>query len=189
MLYQGGLQAGRGLHNLINAMPHVQEGTLVFIGDGKLKDALKQQVVDMGLQQKVKFIGRVDYKDLARYTKNAYVGFQVLQNICFNHYSASSNKLFEYLMADVPVIASDLPEIRKVFNQYNVGELVNPDDPQSIAQAINKIVQDETMHASYVEGAKQAKHVYNWNNEKEKLYDVYRHAEDVHVKSFISALQ
>ena len=189
LLYQGGLQAGRGLHNLINAMPYVDEGILVFIGDGKLKDELKQQVVDMGLQQKVKFIGRVDYKDLARYTKNAYVGFQVLQNICFNHYSASSNKLFEYLMADVPVIASDLPEIRKVFNQYNVGELVNPDDPQSIAKAINKIVQDETMHASYVEGAKQAKHVYNWNNEKEKLYDVYRHAEDVHVKSFISALQ
>ena len=174
LLYQGGLQAGRGLHNLINAMTHVQVGTLVFIGDGKLKDELKQQVVDMELQHKVKFIGRVDYKDLARYTKNAYVGFQVLQNTCFNHYSASSNKLFEYLMADVPVIASDLPEIRKVFNQYNVGELVNPDDPQSIAQAINKIVSDEKLHSSYVKGARLAKTIYNWDNEKEKLMNVYR---------------
>lgn len=61
----------------------------------------------------MKFIPKVPLEDLPKYTKNAYLGFQVLNNVCFNHWSASSNKLFEYMMAEVPVIACSFPEIKK----------------------------------------------------------------------------
>ena len=53
----------------------------------------------MGLQDKVKFLSKVPLAELPKYTQNAYLGFQVLNNVCFNHYSASSNKLFEYMMS------------------------------------------------------------------------------------------
>lgn len=65
----------------------------------------------MGLEEKIRFIPKVPLAELPKYTKNGYIGFQVLNNVCFNHYSASSNKLFEYMMSQVPVVACNFPEI------------------------------------------------------------------------------
>ncbi|MFP3359894.1 glycosyltransferase, partial [Planococcus sp. SIMBA_143] len=76
LLYQGGLQAGRGLELLIKSMHKVEAGTLVFIGDGKLKELLKRQVVEEGLEEKVKFVPKVHMEFLPSYTKEAYIGFQ-----------------------------------------------------------------------------------------------------------------
>lgn len=114
LLYQGGIQIGRGLDKLVQAVPLFNEGTVVFIGDGKIKPTLIEMVKEMDLEGKVKFIPKIPLKELPKYTRNAYLGFQVLNNICFNHYSASSNKLFEYMMAGVPVVACDFPEIKKL---------------------------------------------------------------------------
>src|SRR5690606_38485720 len=121
LLYQGGIQAGRGLEKLIEAFPLFKEGTLVFIGDGKIKEKLQQMVKERGLEEKIRFIPKVPVRDLPKYTKNAYLAFQVLNNINFNHWSASSNKLFEYMMNEVPVVACNFPEIKKVVEGSQIG--------------------------------------------------------------------
>ncbi len=113
LLYQGGIQTGRGLEKLVEAYPQFDEGTLVFIGDGRIKEELQAMVKERNLEDGIKFLPKVPLKELPKYTKNGYLGFQVLNNVCFNHYSASSNKLFEYMMARVPVVACDFPEIKK----------------------------------------------------------------------------
>ena len=93
---------------------------MVFIGDGRIKPELQQMVKDMKLEDRVKFIPKVPVQDLIHYTKNAYLGFQLLNNVCFNHYSASSNKLFEYMMSGVPVVACSFPEIQGVVEKENI---------------------------------------------------------------------
>jgi glycosyltransferase involved in cell wall biosynthesis len=110
-LYQGGIQLGRGLEQLIDAAPLLSPNiVLVLVGDGRLRPVLEARVETLNLSERVKFTGRVPLDELLGYTACADVGLQILQNMCFNHYSTDSNKLYEYLTVGVPVVASDFPE-------------------------------------------------------------------------------
>lgn len=173
LLYQGGLQQGRGLELLIEAMDEIEEGHLLFIGGGKLTQSLKEQAEASKQTDRIHFLDKVPFQELPSYTREAYLGFQVLQNICFNHYSASSNKLFEYMMAHVPVISCDFPEIKKVVEETNTGLVVDSHNATEIANAVNQLVKDTSLRNQLSENTKQAKEIYNWNNEKSKLLEVY----------------
>ncbi|MFC6402030.1 glycosyltransferase [Mammaliicoccus sciuri] len=173
LLYQGGLQQGRGLELLIEAMDEIEEGHLLFIGGGKLTQTLKEQAEASKQADRIHFLDKVPFQELPSYTREAYLGFQVLQNICFNHYSASSNKLFEYMMAHVPVVSSDFPEIKKVVEETNTGLVVDSHNASEIANAVNQLVKDTSLRNQLSENTKQAKEIYNWNNEKSKLLEVY----------------
>lgn len=173
LLYQGGIQAGRGLKQLIQAVPKFKEGILVLIGDGRIKPDLVKMVNEMNLQEKIKFIPKVPLSELPKYTKNAYLGFQVLNNTNFNHYSASSNKLFEYMMAGVPVVACDFPEIKRVIEGENTGICIDSHNPSAIADAVNRLLEDRELHNQLSENSLKASKIYNWESEKECFLNVY----------------
>lgn len=173
LLYQGGLQYGRGLEVLIDAMKYIENGVLVIIGDGKLKDELFEKVSENNLTDKVKFIAKVPLDQLPSYTKQAYVGYQVLQNTSFNHYSASSNKLFEYIMAEVPVISCDFPEIKRVVEEENIGLTVKEVETKSIVEATQKLIDNPSLREEFSRNCESAKLKYNWENEKENLLNIY----------------
>ncbi|BEV39948.1 glycosyltransferase [Bacillus stercoris] len=173
LLYQGGIQIGRGLDKLIKAMPFINEGTLLFIGDGRIKKDLENMVNDMELHQRVKFLPKVPLSELPKYTRNAYLGFQVLNNVCFNHYSASSNKLFEYIMAGVPVIGCDFPEIKKVIQGEKVGLVVDSHDHLSIAKGVNTLLENTELRNQFHKNCGIAKRKYNWETEKSQLLSLY----------------
>ena len=178
LLYQGGIQPGRGLELLVQMLHHVNSGTLLFIGDGRQKEELVRMVESEGLETRVRFIPKVHLSELPAYTRNAYVGFQVLQDINYNHYSASSNKLFEYIMAHVPVISCNFPEIKKVVEGEEVGVAVDASDPKVLADAVNRLVSNEPLRDLYSENCRAAKKKYNWDLEKEKLLDVYKNLDE-----------
>ncbi|WP_419955121.1 glycosyltransferase [Neobacillus niacini] len=173
LLYQGGIQTGRGLDKLIKAVPMFKEGVLVLVGDGKIKKELQEMVKEMNLEEKVKFHPKVPLLDLPKFTRNGYIGFQVLNNVCFNHYSASSNKLFEYMMAGVPVVACDFPEIKKVVDQEQTGITVDSHNPMEIADAVNKILSNPTLREKYSKNSFAARNSYNWEEEKQEFLNVY----------------
>jgi glycosyltransferase involved in cell wall biosynthesis len=173
LLYQGGIQTGRGLDKLIQAVPKFDEGVLVLVGDGKIKKELQAMVEQMGLQDKVKFHPKVPLAELPKYTRNGYLGFQVLNNVCFNHYSASSNKLFEYMMAGVPVVACSFPEIKRVVENDGTGICVDSHDPDDIARAVNTLLENKELRDSYSANSQKAKDKYNWEEEKSIFLDIY----------------
>lgn len=173
LLYQGGIQTGRGLDKLIKAVPQFNEGILVLIGDGKIKKELQTMVEKMELQDKVKFLPKVPLADLPKYTRNAYLGFQVLNNVCFNHYSASSNKLFEYMMAGVPVVACSFPEIQRVVEGDGTGVTVDSHDPKSIADGVNWLLSHPEQHQQMKANSIVASEKYNWDNEKNIFLNIY----------------
>lgn len=177
LLYQGGLQQGRGLEKIIEAMPLIKEGVLVFIGAGKLTSQLKAQALQSSEKDRIYFLEKVPFQDLPSITREAYLGFQVLQNVCFNHYSASSNKLFEYMMAHVPVVSCDFPEIAKVVNEQEVGIAIDAHDHRNIAYAVNELLTKHELYEHVKANAEKAKHIYNWQNEKGKLLALYERIE------------
>ncbi|KEK25454.1 glycosyltransferase [Bacillus gaemokensis] len=174
LLYQGGIQTGRGLDKLIQAVPMFKRGTVVFIGDGRIKPDLQKMVVELGLENKVKFMSKVPVNELLHYTKNAYLGFQVLNNVCFNHYSASSNKLFEYMMSGVPVVACSFPEIQRVVEKEYTGICVDSHDPSSIAEGVNYLLDHPEERGKMRGNCFTARENYNWDNEKKIFVDIYK---------------
>lgn len=173
VLYQGGMQEGRGLFKLLEAFKDIEGAVLFMIGDGKERNNLIQAKNDLALGNKVIFIDRVPYQDLRTYTKAADIGIQFLENTNFNHYSASSNKLFEYLMAHVPVIGSKLPEIERVIEGESVGLTVNPGDTQALKEGLQQLIDDDDLRLSFKENTKAAKYKYNWEVDKTILQDLY----------------
>lgn len=188
LLYQGGVQMGRGLEKIVEAIPLFHRGHMVFIGDGRIKPDLIRKVNEMGLDKKVTFMDKVPVDDLIHYTKNAYLGFQVLNNVCFNHYSASSNKLFEYLMAGVPVVACSFPEIQKVVEGDYCGVCIDSHDAVDIARGVNEILDNPELREQMRANCFVARDKYNWLNEKKIFIEIYQEllAEENQVKGVVN---
>lgn len=182
LLYQGGIQEGRGLETIVLASQYIHQGVVVFIGDGKEKVKLKRLVKELNVSDRVKFIDKVPCETLREYTVDAFLGFQVLENVCFNHYSAASNKLFEYIMAEIPVIASDFPELARVIKTNDVGLLVQPGDAKRLAQSINHLINDNKLYKKCIESCRKAKKKYNWEQEKLRFLKIYSESLDEYEK-------
>jgi glycosyltransferase involved in cell wall biosynthesis len=172
-LYQGGLQPERGLEQLMEAAPQIEGGVIVFLGSGRSKPKLMARAAELCLEGKVYFHEAVPVEELPSWTACAYVGLQILQNTCFNHYSSLSNKLLEYMMAGVPVIANDLPEMRKVIEASGAGLIIDAADPREIARAVNTLLADPALRDRMAENARQARAQYCWEREEHKLRDLY----------------
>lgn len=173
VLYQGGLQQGRGLERLIDAAAQIPQAYFVFIGSGRLESVLKQKVADLQLHH-VYFIPTVPLQELLYYTVSADIGVQVLENTCLNHYSTDSNKLFEYIMAKLAIIASHFPEISRIIKQYDLGLLVAPDNTDELVRALNTLIHSITLRQYYQHQAGLAALHLDWEGQEKSLVDLYK---------------
>jgi glycosyltransferase involved in cell wall biosynthesis len=161
------------LEQLIEAVALLTRGVLVVLGDGPLLQQMKRDISQLGLTQRVHLLGRVSMAELPSYTAAANVGVALIQNVCLSYYYCLPNKLFEYLQAGVPVVASDFPEIRRVVQEFEVGELVDPSRPTEIAGAIQRLIDDPARYARLCLNARKAAERMNWEQEEERLIHVY----------------
>jgi len=173
VIYQGGQQPGRGLERLVRCALDVPHAYFVFVGGGSLHDDLKQLAEDLGLQARVFFIPTVPLAELPYFTASADIGVQPIENTCLNHFTTDSNKLFEYVVAGLPVVASDLPEIGKVVKQHDLGLLVKPGDTGALSEALNTLVERPDLRASYSENALRAANTLNWEEQEQGLLELY----------------
>lgn len=172
VLYQGGLQAGRGLEMFVRAAQGIDDAYFVLIGSGRLEDNLKELVRELDISYKVKFIPMVPLSELPDYTASANIGVQPLQNTCLNHYSTDSNKLFEYVLAGLPVVATNFPEISKIVNQYQVG-LLTDESLEGLISVIKKLVSEPQLREKYKENALKARRELCWESQETYLLDLY----------------
>lgn len=173
LLYQGLMNQGRALPEMIQAQKHTNENIkFVLMGDGPIKLKLQGLVTELKLDNKVFFIDRVDSSVLLQYTRGADVGI-VLQETekNFSKKLGIANKFFEYIHAGIPFVATDAPENRLVYNKYKVCKLVNPNhDIIEIAKAIDDLFNDDLM--KYKEASKKAAAEYNWDNQEELIHSI-----------------
>lgn len=173
VLYQGGLQAGRGLRMLVHAADHVPDVYFVFLGGGRQAAELLVLTETLGLSTRVHFIPTVPLTELPSYTASADIGVQPIEATCLNHFTTDSNKLFEYVMAGLPVVASRLPEIRRVVQAHELGLLVSPGNREELVEAVKRLVSDSVLRARYAENAREAAKVLNWESQEQALVDLY----------------
>lgn len=173
VLYQGGLQPGRGLPRLVQAAASVPDAYFVFIGGGRQAHELHLLAEQLGLNDRVKFIPTVALSELPSHTASADIGVQPIENTCLNHFTTDSNKLFEYVIAGLPVVATQLPEITKVVRAHDLGLLVPDSDTQALANAIQQLVDDPVLREHYRANAKKASQSLNWEAQEKGLLDLY----------------
>ena len=177
LLYQGSIQEFRGIEESIEAVTLLDRCVLVVIGYGYHRPTLEDAVHQRGLDDRVRFFGPIPNDELLYYTASADVGLCVIRGQSLSYRWSMPNKLFEYMMAGIPVVASDFEEMGRVVREEGVGTVCDPDDPQSIAAAVRAIIDDPDAEARFRAATRVAITRYNWDHEEQKLLALYRRLE------------
>jgi glycosyltransferase involved in cell wall biosynthesis len=174
LLSQGGLQKGRGALPMLQAVANVADCALVFLGDGPLGPELLRHAQDIGIAHRVFVLPAVPSIELPRYTASADVGVCLIESLGESYRLSLPNKLFEYLAAGLPVLASDGPEISTVINETGAGITVDAMDGQAVTQALQLLVHDQQVRLRCAENAARAGKLYTWDAEKNTLLEALR---------------
>jgi glycosyltransferase involved in cell wall biosynthesis len=173
VLYQGWMSEGRGLENLVRAAPLLHGGAVVvFMGYGEYQAALERLAAEAG-GGRVHFIPAVPQRDLLAYCASADVGVIPYQAVDLNNYYTSPNKLFDFIQAGLPIVASDLPYLRKVIVGDDLGVVAKLDRPQDYAAAINSVLALPDRGVRLRENLRRAAPSYTWAAQAAKLVEAY----------------
>ncbi|WP_158090060.1 glycosyltransferase [Pseudomonas sp. B28(2017)] len=175
LLFQGGFSAGRHLPELINAMALVKCQTvhLVLLGDGQLAAALSTQVKRLGLERRVFLHPAVPQRDLLEITAAADAGVIPYQAICLNNFYCTPNKLFEFIAAGLPILASDLPELRRIVSGNEIGQVADLSSVPSMASSIDSFFQDRAELQVWRETLSRVRERIDWQVEGARLQTLY----------------
>lgn len=176
VMYIGSFTTDRGIEEFILSGKYLMNYNinLLLQGFGGYENELRLLVEENNLSQNVQFIEPVDPENIINEIKrNAKIGVVLTKPTSLNHKLTVSNKLFDYINAEVPVIMSDVREHNYINEVYNVGEIVRDINPESIAKSIIKMYHDKIKYEKYRTNTIKAAKVLNWENEEIKLEIIY----------------
>ena len=174
ILYQGVLNPGRGIKPMIKALHFIDNLDLIIIGYGKVEEDLKAFVTQQKMTERVHFLGRVERDKLFNYTKQVTLGMVLEEPLGLSFMYSLPNKLFDYIHAEIPIIAGNLPEISRIINEFKVGVLVGDYQPKTIANAIHNLLEDKTLLSQIKENQQRAKEILCWEIECKKLDNYFK---------------
>jgi glycosyltransferase involved in cell wall biosynthesis len=175
ILQGAGINIDRGAEELVEAMKYINDAQLLIIGGGDVWPLLEKKIKTNNLEEKVRLIKKIPKEELLQYTLNADLGVSIDKNTNPNYYNSLPNKIFDYLHAGIPIVASKLPEIENIITQYKVGVFIQSHDPQTIAKSIS----DFFVAGAYMEAKQntaQAARELNWGNERQKYLELVKNA-------------
>lgn len=175
VLVQGtGINVDRGIEELLDAIS-LMEGTILYIvGSGDVLEQLKNKSQSEELKGKVIFIGKLPYNEMMQYTFNADVGVTLDKDTNINYRFSLPNKIFDYIKAGLPVLSSDLVELKKIINQYEIGVITSDHSPKEIKKSLLTLWSNESRFSEYKENTIKAAQELTWEKEVETLLEVYK---------------
>ncbi len=174
ILYQGALNLGRGIECAIKAMQYTKGAQLWLAGDGDLSDKLKHLTNELGLNNNVKFLGRIPLTEMKYITAQADLGISIEEDRGLNYRFALPNKLFDYIQQKVPVMVSNLPEMKKIVENYKVGVILEKHDPKIMADQFQLALFDENIRNEWSSNLDKAAKILCWEKEAIKLESIFK---------------
>ena len=165
LLYQGALNVGRGIEQMIEAMQRIDRAELWIVGEGDISSLCRKLVVDFGVSNKVKFLGRVEPSELYAITQNATIGLNLLDGNSLNYYYSLANKFFDYMHAGVPSVNMNFPCYNEILSQHPVGITIESLDPVHLADVLNVLLADQNGLKQMNNACILASERYQWANE------------------------
>lgn len=169
VLQGAGINVDRGAEEAVLAMKELPGHLLLVIGGGDAWPVLQRLVAEHGLQERVRLLGRMPYDRMMAHTRHALVGLTLDKDTNLNYRFSLPNKLFDYLHAGVPVVATDLPEVAAIVREHACGLVIPAPDPAIIAVAVQRLTADPARHEPLRQRAIFAARSLDGEREKEVL--------------------
>lgn len=177
VLQGAGINVDRGAEELLEAMVHLDNYILMIIGSGDVIHELKTRAAKDDLKGKVLFMGKLPYEEMMRYTQTADAGLTLDKDTNINYKFSLPNKVFDYIRAGIPVISSNIIEIKKIIEKYEVGAIIPNHDTLVMAETINAYlcnVNKDELNQKITTASGQL----SWENEVIKLLETYNNLTD-----------
>ncbi|MBC7936257.1 MAG: glycosyltransferase [Rhizobacter sp.] len=176
LLMQGaGINVGRGGLELLEAMRLLNDDyLLVYIGSGTQWETIAQKRVEWKLEERVEMIGKLPPSQLKQFTGLAHIGFSLDSFDDVNYLFNLPNKIFDYIHAGVPLIATAIPEVKIIVDEYGCGICIPDLQAATIGNAIIKMMKDQPIYDQYKINCIKAAKELCWENEREKLKAIYQ---------------
>jgi len=173
LIYQGAINVNRGIEFMVEAMLHLQNTVLYIAGEGDIAEKIEQLIEQHHLEDKVKMLGRIHLEKLHAYTQQADLGLSLEEDAGLNYRFALPNKLFDYIQAGIPVLVSNLPEMKNLVDHYQLGETIEKHEAKHIAEKINAMLNNAQQMDTWKKNAKKAALELNWEKEKHVIADLF----------------
>jgi glycosyltransferase involved in cell wall biosynthesis len=175
LILQGtGINIERGGEELIDAISRTRDVALLIVGSGDVITILNDKTKKLGITHRVRFVPKVLWNEMIRYTKTADAGLSLDKNSNANYTYSLPNKLFDYISSGIPVIAGNLAEVEKIITFNNCGIIIPEVTPDEILKAIMKIKEDPELLKELKVNATRTSEYLNWEKESLKVTDFYR---------------
>jgi len=170
-LYHGGIRTGRAIEILLDTFKQINDdkSVIVFMGYGPLEELI---ISASKKKNNIYFHPAVSPDELLDYTSSADFGILFYENNCLNHYYCSPNKMFEYLMAEIPVIVSNLYEMKRLVEKNNIGVVAKENISEGLREAIERAVLLDKEEIQ--RNIQKVKEIYNWEEQEKVLLAVYK---------------
>jgi len=175
-LFQGaGINIHRGAEEAIEAVQSVPGAALLFIGAGDVFG--KVNAAKAKWQDKIYIIPKQPFQTLSAFTRMADFGLTLDKDNNPNYRYSLPNKLFDYIQAGLPVLATNLPEVQKIVTDYDVGLIIEDTEPSKIAVGMKEMMANNDRADRWKTNLKLAAEELCWENEKKKLIEIFKDVE------------
>ena len=170
-LYQGGFSKGRGIEILLETFANIdiKNVCIVFLGYGELEKKIKKYA---DKYKNIFYHEAVTPQVLLDYTVSADYGISLIENVCLNYFYCLPNKFFEYSMTGLPIICSNFPVMKDFMKTYNAGVCAEPDNIDSITNAIKSVMQKDYNLLS--KNARKMALENCWEEQEKVLLNLYK---------------
>jgi glycosyltransferase involved in cell wall biosynthesis len=173
-VYMGGLMPGRGIEVSIRALAAVPELRLALVGPGSATylSALRELAARCGVAERLELSEPVAPSQVVATAAHASVGLMLIEPVCRSYELTLPNKLFEYALAGVPILASDLPVIGPLVRDHGLGATVAADDVATVAGGLRELIEPER-NAAVRARVRQFAAAHPWHADRDVLSGVY----------------
>jgi glycosyltransferase involved in cell wall biosynthesis len=174
ILQGAGINIDRGSEEALEAMQYLENTVLLIVGDGDVIPLLKEKAKETRFRDKVIFVPKQPFSQLSQYTSNADLGITLDKDTNINYCYSLPNKLFDYIHAGIPVLASPLPEIKKIIDEYQIGCTLDSYDSKQLADKMQFMLSDNESRAIWKKNLTLASEKLNWENEEPVLLNLLK---------------
>jgi len=173
VLLQGSyIDPDRGGEEAVLSMKHLPWAHLLIIGSGRAMPHLREMVDRENLKERITILDKMPFEELRKYTACADFGLSLDKPLHLNYTYSLPNKVFDYIHCGVPIIVSDLPELRRLVEDHEVGCIVRTMTPEGLAETIGSAFQSND-RAKWKQNCEVVRSKLSWQNESKVIQSYF----------------